>query len=273
MGERSVTVPGGRLHVVEEGSGPPIVLLHAGIVDATSWGSLVPHLVAAGHRTIAFDRRGSGRSATEDVAFSNRDDVRAVMDALGVARACLVGNSVGGQIALDVAVETPGLVVALVTVAASVGGLEMPATAEEEAAFAEMERLEASGDADALADFDVRLWVDGPGQPTTRVPSAIREAVRAMTRRDADPTRQHGRPIPLDPPAAERLGALTMPVLAVAGALDVSDVPATARFLESAAPDARAVVVPGVAHLVGLEAPEILARLILEHVAPLDSWS
>jgi pimeloyl-ACP methyl ester carboxylesterase len=242
-------------------------------VDATSWDPLVPHLVAAGYRAIAFDRRGSGGSVTEDVAFSNRDDVRAVMDALGVTRACLVGSSVGGQIALDVAVETPHRVAALVTVGSSVGGLELPASAEEEAAFAEMERLEASGDADALADFDVRLWVDGLGQPTTRVPAAIREAVRSMTRRDADRTRAHGRPIPLDPPAAGRLDALTMPVLAVAGALDVSDVAAAARYLETAAPDARAVVVPDVAHLVGLEAPELLAHLVLEHVAPLAPWS
>jgi pimeloyl-ACP methyl ester carboxylesterase len=273
MVERHVEVPGGRLHVVEEGSGPPIVLLHAGIVDATSWDPLVPHLVAAGYRAIAFDRRGSGGSVTEDVAFSNRDDVRAVMDSLGVARACLVGNSVGGQIALDVAVETPERVVALVAVGSSVGGLELPATPEEESAFAEMERLEASGDADAIADFDVRLWVDGPGQPPTRVPAEIREAVRAMTRRDADPTRPRGRPIPLAPPAAQRLDALTMPVLAVAGALDVSDVPATARFLEDAAPRARAVVVPDAAHLIGLEAPGLLARLIIEHVAPLEPWS
>ena len=46
--ERYVTVPGGRLLVVDEGTGPPVVLVHAGIVDLRAWDAMIPHLVAAG---------------------------------------------------------------------------------------------------------------------------------------------------------------------------------------------------------------------------------
>lgn len=118
----------------------------------------------------------------------------------------------------------------------------------------------------------VRFWVDGMGQPADRVPAEIRESVRAMSREVADPGRIHGRPIRLAPPAAERLRTLTMPVLAIAGALDVSDVWATARHLERTCPNARAVLIPDVAHLIALEAPEAVAALIVDLVRPLGRF-
>ena len=264
-----VPVPGGRLFVIEEGTGPPILLLHAGIVDSRAWESLVSHLVAAGYRAIRFDARGFGQSGTEDVEFSNRADVVAVLDALRVGRACLVGNSRGGQIAVDTAVEFPGRVAALVTIGASIGGYEPEPTPAEAALFEEMDRLEAEADPETVADFDIRLWVDGVGQSSDRVPSAIRETVREMDRQVADPGRVHGRPIRLLPPAAERLDALTMPVLALAGALDVTDVWATAQHLERTCLNARAVLMPDVAHMIALEKPEAVAALMVELLRPL----
>ena len=272
MADLAVPVPGGSLAVVDEGSGPPIVLLHAGIVDARAWEPLVSYLVAAGYRAVRFDFRGFGRSRTDDVEFSNRADVVAVFDALGIGRACLVGNSLGGQIAIDTAVEFPERVAAVVTIGANIGGYEPGGTPEEEAHLAEMERLEDTGDPEAVADFEVRLWVDGIGQPPDRVPAAIRDAVREMDRQVADPGRIHGRPIRLFPPAAERLDALTMPVLAIAGGLDVSDVWATAQHLERNCPDARAVLLPGVAHMIAMEVPETVAMLILDVDRPLGSF-
>ncbi|HZM73261.1 MAG TPA: alpha/beta fold hydrolase, partial [Candidatus Polarisedimenticolia bacterium] len=94
--ERFVEVPGGRLYVEDEGNGPPVVLLHAGIANLRAWDAMVPGLAASGHRVIRYDARGFGRSETEDVTFSNRADAIAVLDALGLTRAALVGNSRGG---------------------------------------------------------------------------------------------------------------------------------------------------------------------------------
>jgi pimeloyl-ACP methyl ester carboxylesterase len=273
MTEHLVPVPGSQLYAVDGGpaDGPPILLLHASIVDSRSWESLVPLLGKAGFRTIRYDRRGFGRSVTEAVEFSNRADAIAVLDALGIARATLVGNSAGGQIAFDTAIEYPDRVAAVVGVAPGLGGLEIDVTPDEQAAFEEMDRLESADPPDpaAIADFDVRFWVDGLGQPTDRVPPWIREAVREMDAAGYAPGHVDGRPIPLQPPAAERLADLGCPVLAIAGELDVSDVAATARYLEAHAPDARAVVLPDVAHLIGMEAPDRLATLIDDFLRPL----
>jgi pimeloyl-ACP methyl ester carboxylesterase len=273
----AVSVPGGSLHLLDEGplSGTPIVLLHAAIADLRSWDGLVPRLTRAGHRVARYDLRGFGRSTTEDVEFSNRADLIAVLDALGVGRAVLVGNSRGGQVAIDTAIEFPDRVVAVVGVGSSLGGFEAEVTPEEQALFDEGDALESAADPDvaAIADLDVRVWVDGPGQSETRVPSRIRELVREMDAATYAPGSVGGRPIPLDPPAATRLSHLRCPVLAIAGALDMSDVALTARHLEAAAPDARAVILPDVAHMIGMEQPDQLAALIVEFLAPQPRWS
>ncbi|MGD0122035.1 MAG: alpha/beta hydrolase [Candidatus Limnocylindrales bacterium] len=272
--ERFVEVPGGRLFAVSEGSGPPIVLMHAAIVDLRAWDAMVPGLVAAGFRVVRYDYRAFGASTTEDVEFSNRADLRAVMDAFGIGRAALVGNSRGGIIAIDAAIEFPERVVAVVGLGAGLGGFEGELTPEELAIIEKAERLESAAepDVEAIVDLEVPFWVNGPGQPPDRVDPAIREAVRAMDRPLYEAGRVKGRSIKLDPPANERLGDLSCPVLAVAGALDLSEIVQTARHLEAAAPNARAVIWPDVAHMIGMEAPDRLNALIVEFLAPLRPW-
>jgi len=117
-------VPGGRLPVVDEGTGPPIVLLHAAVADLRAWDAMVPALVAAGYRVIRFDARDFGGSTGDDVPFTNRADVVAVLDSLGLERAALVGNSRGGMTAVDTAIESPERVIAVVGVGAGIGGFE-----------------------------------------------------------------------------------------------------------------------------------------------------
>ncbi len=277
MTDRIVAVSGGRLHVVDEGdpADPPVLLLHAGIADLRSWDALVPLLIAGGYRVIRYDARAYGRSTTEDVAFSHRADAIAVLDASGIGRAVFVGNSRGGMTAFDTALEYPDRVVAIVGVGAGLAGFDGDLTPVEAALVEEMDALEAADppDPDAIADIDVRLWVDGPGQPPSRVPAPIREAVRAMDLPNYRPERVEGRPIQLAPPAAERLTELRCPVLALAGALDLQEVAQAAQLLAAEAPDARAVVVPDVAHMIAMEAPGAVADLILGFLAPLPPWS
>lgn len=272
-----VAVRGARLHVVDAGprTAPAIVLLHAGIADLRSWDDVVPLLIEAGFRVVRFDDRGHGRSVTEAVEFSPRADLVAVLDAMGIRRAVLVGNSRGGRNAIDTAVEYPERVVAVVGVAAGLAGFETTPTPAEAALWAEMDRLESADppDPDAIVDIDLRVWVDGPGQPPDRVPASLRALVATMDRPLYEPGHVSGSPIPLDPPALDRLADLRCPVLAVAGSLDPSDVTQAALYLAAHAPDARAVIWPHVAHMIGMEAPDELAALIVDLVTPLSPWS
>ncbi len=275
--DRVLDVPGGRLRFRDKGpsDGSPILLIHAGIAQLEAWDGLVPLLGAAGYRVVRYDMRGWGRSTTDDVEFSHRADVIALLDHLAIGRVAIVGNSMGGVHSFDTAIEYPERVVAIVGVGAGLSGFEGPATPDEIALFDEMERLESADpiDPDAVADIDVRVWVDGPGQPEGRAPSWIREAVRAWDRPLYVADHVGGRPVRLTPPADARLGDLRCPVLAIAGALDFTDVAVTARRLAAGAPDARAVIWPDVAHMIGMEVPERLAEAIVAFLAPLPRWA
>lgn len=270
-GDRYVDVPGGRLRLRDEGTGPPILLIHAGIARLESWDGVADRLVAAGFRALRHDMRSWGESTTDDVAFSHPADVVAVLDAAGVDRVVLVGNSMGGVHSFSTAIEYPSRVAAVVGVGAGLAGYEPDVPPDEAELFAEMERLDEADppDADAIADIDVRGWVDGPGQGPERVPAWIRDTIRTWDRELNRADRVTGRQVRLDPPAAERLAELTCPVLAIAGSLDFSEVAATARHLAANAPRARALVWDDVAHMIGMEQPGRLAAEIVAFVRAL----
>ncbi|HSL75673.1 MAG TPA: alpha/beta hydrolase, partial [Candidatus Limnocylindrales bacterium] len=265
------------LYVIDEGArtDPPVVLLHAGIADTRSWDAVSPSLLDAGYRVVRYDMRGAGQTRSEEMPFSRVADLLAVMDACAIERAALVGNSMGGMTAVDAAIAEPDRVTAVVTVAAGLGGFDGASSPLEDELFAEMDRRESAvpPDPQAIADIDIQVWVDGPGQPPGRVPAAVRDLVRAMDTGGYEPGHEVGDVIRLDRPAAVRLDELRCPVLAVAGALDVSEVVQVARHLEANAPDARAVVWPDVAHMIGMEVPDRLAALIVDFLRPLPRWS
>jgi 3-oxoadipate enol-lactonase len=272
--ERYIEVPGGRLFAHDEGAGPPIVLIHAAIVDSRAWDAMAPGLVGAGFRVVRYDYRSFGASTTDDVDFSDRADLMAVLDSFGIDRAALVGNSRGGHIAVDAAIEFPERVVAVVGVGSGVMRVDAEPTPAERPLFEEGDRLAAAPEPDleAIVDLDVRVWVDGPGQPPDRVDPKVREAVRMMDRQLRRPGRVLGRPIALEPPAGERPGDLRCPALMVAGELDLSLIVQSNRLLEAAVPNAKAVVWPDVAHMVGMEVPDRLNALIVDFLAPLRPW-
>jgi pimeloyl-ACP methyl ester carboxylesterase len=264
--EGFVAVPGGRIWAQAAGEGTGVVLVHAGIADARMWDPQWEAL-AARHRVVRYDTRGYGRTDGEDVAFSDRADLVAVMDAVGVERATLVGCSRGGRIALDTALESPGRVAGLVSVCAGLGGLEVDETPEETAAGERMEALEEAKDWVALADLSVAAWVDGVGQPAGRAPAAVRELVRRMCLETFVQEKPQGRSIALDPPAAGRLGEIRVPMQVIVGELDTLGTRQAAGVLATGVAGARRIDLPGVAHMPSLERPAWFTEMLLGFLA------
>ena len=105
---RYETIDGLRVRYVRKGEGPPVVLLHGLASSIYTWKDVVPAL-AARHDVVALDLPGFGDSTVPE-RFNSEQAVRAVvalMDRLGMARASLVGNSLGGAIAVLIAARTP----------------------------------------------------------------------------------------------------------------------------------------------------------------------
>lgn len=258
---------GGRLYYECDGAGPGLVLVHAGVANLRMWDPHVPAW-SGGFTVVRYDTRGFGRTESDQVGFSNRADLIAVMDQVGLERACLVGVSRGGQIVLDTALEYPDRVSALVVVAGGVGGFTPSTDLGTPAMWGEAEKHWEAHDWDWLADFETRYWADGPGQPTDRVVPAIRNLVHGWILDNYRAEKVEGIPQPLDPPAAGRLGEVTWPTLVVIGSLDDPGTNEACRFL-AAGVGARLEVFDGAAHMLTLEQPDRFTRLVAEFAAGL----
>lgn len=270
-----IDVQGGRLVADDHGprDGAPIVLVHSAVVNRRAWDGVVPHLVEAGYRVIAYDMRGFGESTSEEVEFTGHGDLLAVLDHFGLERAAVAGNSMGAHFALDAVLEAPERFIAYAWIGGGISGFDKDPDPAEEALFQAESDAEDAGEWDLAAELDAQIWMDGPGQPATRVPPEIRAKFVAMDRELLEPGRVYGNRQPAGTPAIDRLAGVRVPTLVVIGELDTAGTRAAAERVAADVPGARIVRMPDVAHIVGLEQPEMLAALIVELLAPLPRWS
>ena len=101
---------GARIWYATFGSGSPVILLHGGNGHSGNWGNQVPALVASGYRAVLIDSRGHGRSTRDAQPFTYElmaSDVLAVMDALHLEKAVVVGWSDGACIAMILGMKAP----------------------------------------------------------------------------------------------------------------------------------------------------------------------
>ncbi len=120
-------VYGARLYYELAGSGPAIVMIHAGIADCRMWDNEF-EAFASGHRVLRFDMRGYGKSLPVEGEFNIQDDLTALLEALDFpAPAILMGCSMSGGLAIDYALAHREKVSALILVGSGPPGLELDA--------------------------------------------------------------------------------------------------------------------------------------------------
>ena len=259
-----LAVDGGNLYYEVEGTGEALVLIHGGLGSLRMWDGQAQAL-AGSYRVIRCDLRGFGRSSTEHVEFAYWADVAALLDHLGVDRAHVVGQSIGGSIALDLALARPACVATLTSIAGGISGYRPDLGPEEDTVpWSDMDRLWDEKKWVELAELETQVWVDGWGQPTTRVSRTLRDRVKGDVLSTYQAENEEGLPQPLDPRAVDRLGELTVPVLVMVGTLDEVRSRAKAAHLFASVSDSRSVEVAGVAHMIQLEAPERVSEELRE---------
>jgi 3-oxoadipate enol-lactonase len=214
------------------------------------------------HRVIAPDLPGFGQAPLDQDRVDPRAFVRDALDAAGMHRAALVGTSLGGQIALELVLESPERVSALVLVGSGLDGHDW--SNEVEAFGAEEEAALERGDLEAAVDANLRMWLAGPRRSLDEIDPAVRRLVGEM-QRDAFQLQQgHEFHLAvLKPPASQRLTELRAPTLVVTGDEDVADIHAIAEKLTREIPGAERATIPEAAHLPNLERPEEFDRIVL----------
>jgi pimeloyl-ACP methyl ester carboxylesterase len=266
-----VEVPGGRLYYQVEGSGDPVLLIHGNLGNLGMWDDQVGPF-AERYRVIRYDRRGFGRSRTERVSFSERADAVAMLQhALPGATSChLIGQSWGGIVALDLAIERPQMVDSLVLVASGAGGFkaELPDDVQPPP-WDEMERLWKSKEWDRLADLETEVWVDGWGQPPTRIDPELRARVHDWILTTYRQENEEGELQGLDPPANARLGEVRAPTLVLVGTADEPGGVLNGRHVAEAVQGAR-IEEFDTGHMIQLEQPDRFNQIVLDFLAGVD---
>ena len=254
------------LYAEVAGEGPEIVLLHEGICDSRMWDPQWETFTRS-HRVLRLDFRGYGRSPLEPGRFANARDVIELLDLHGFDRAAVVGVSLGGRVALEVALAAPERVAALVLVGSGLPGHdwseEMKATWEEE------EAALRSGNVDEAVDISLRTWVAGPGRKLADVDADVRARVAEMQRRAYElqlPFEDEAQEELLVEDVAQRLGEIKAPALVLVGEEDVPDILAIADRLAREIPGARRATIADAAHVPSMERPREFEELVLGFV-------
>ncbi|MCI4333429.1 MAG: alpha/beta hydrolase [Thermoplasmata archaeon] len=255
---KTLEVAGGTISYEEAGRGRPIVLLHEGIADRRMWNREFP-LLARSHHVVRYDFRGYGGSPPASSKFSPVRDLSTLLDSLHMTRPLIVGPSMGGKIALDLALAFPDRVGALLLIAPGYSGMDYDHVPGGKATFERDETLsKAAADAWAAGKLDQatehlrQLWASS-------VTGAARELFETMVRENAPEVfgeRSGGYETPVGPPAAARLNEIQLPTRILVGDRDNPVMPHCANFLARGISGATVQLVPGADHLLNLSRPD-----------------
>ena len=247
----------------DEGAGKPVILLHGHTLDRRIWLPVLPHLLAAGLRVIRPDLRGHGRSDRPDEGYHvshHADDLAALLEHLGIERAAVVGFSFGGGVALEAAITRPESIGALGLIAST-----MPDRPFEDAFMASLREVAGVIRTDGVAAAMAGPWAECPLFAHSFTRPGVREAVAAIvagfpgaeflaTRRDR---------VERDWILPDRLEEISAPTAVMVGEHEMPGFRGYADEASEKIPGASLEVVPDCGHLLPLEAPDAVAKMII----------
>lgn len=261
----SVDAAGTELHYLRAGEGEPLLLIQGMSATHLAWGRPFLDELERSFDTIVFDNRGMGLSGQAELPFTIADlagDAAGLLDALGLERVHVVGISMGGMIAQELALAQPERIRTLAIGASYCGGpaatlmapddLQMLGTAyasgEPEQVFRAMWEINLSPDFRADDSRFAAFKEMGSALPAPQ--PVVLQQMRACAIHDTH----------------ERLGQIDLPTLVIHGDTDRLLGYSNGRQIAALIPGARLETLAGVGHMFWWEQPQRSAELIREHV-------
>jgi 3-oxoadipate enol-lactonase len=276
--ERSDTMPGTEdiqtgfaelngttLYYEVAGFGHPFVLIHGHLLDRRSWDDQFA-VFAEQYRVVRYDQRGFGDSGliSRGAPYSDRQDLHALLQFLGIESAYLMGVSGGGALAIDFTLAHPEMVDALIPVTAGISGFRpseemMKKYPDVARMYGSLSEAFEQHDTARAVEISLELWTDGPGRLPGQAAPLVRERVREMT------TRNWERPDD-EAQAIGRLSEIRVPTLVILGEWDG---PNPLDELAAEIPGAKKVVMAETAHHPFMEKPAEFNQIVLDFLGAL----
>jgi pimeloyl-ACP methyl ester carboxylesterase len=251
------------LHYEDEGSGQPVLLIHGHTSDRRVWDPVMPGLRDAGLRVVRVDLRGHGLSTRPDFGYHFSDhaaDMVAVLDAAGVSKSAVVGHSIGGGIALELALTVPGRLSAMVLMSPV-----MPDRPFEPAFMDNLRQVARVARSEGIAAAMAGPWAESPLAEFSFTKPGIKEQVAAITRDfpGAEYLATRRDDIQRSWTVPDRLGEIDLPALVIAGDHEMPGFRAYAEEAAEGIPGARLEFLENCGHMLPLEEPDRVARAII----------
>lgn len=246
---------GASIYYETAGSGFPLVFLHAGGLDLRMWDEYFRYF-SSSYKVVCYDVPACGRSTAPTEPFTDAGVLHTLFEHSGIDQACLVGESLGGRIAIDFTLEYQEMIKGLVLSGPGLGGYEWSKEYMEQIGliFSFAEKGDALGATEE--------WLKHPHMvPAMKNPN-LQNRVRQMNIDNAKLWVQGLPERPLEPPAIKRLKDISVPVQIIVGELDVQDIHAVCNILMSNIPNAKKTVIQDAGHLVSMEQPARFNQII-----------
>lgn len=248
-------VKGAKIYYETAGSGSPLVFLHAGGLDLRMWDEH-NRFLSSSYYVVRYDAPACGQSTAPTEPFTDAGVLHKLFNHLGIENACLIGESLGGRIAIDFTVEYPSMVSGLILSGPGLGGYAWSNEYMEQIGFI-LSAAEKGGELQATEE-----WLKHPHMIPAMSNPRLRDRVRQMNLDNAKLWVQGLPERPLEPPAIKRLKDISAPVQLIVGDLDVPDIHVICDLLMSTIHDARKIVVRDAGHLVSMEQPNMFNQII-----------
>lgn len=256
------TVNGIALHHEVEGEGPWVVLSHSLGCTLRMWDPQVRALTAAGYRVLRFDTRGHGASDVPPGPYTLNEmaeDLRALLEALGVTRPHFVGLSMGGMIGMTAALAYPDLFASLVLCDTT---SRIPAEAGP--VWDARIQMASTAGMEPLVEPTLKRWFTEPFLQSARPET---DAVRAMLRGTVPAGYVGCCQAIARINLTERLGAISCPVHVIVGDQDAGTPVAMSEAIQAAIPGSTLSVLAQASHLSNLEQPAAFDADLLAFLA------